>query len=437
MQRVLFMKLNYKRTVCVGFAFFLICAFWQAYDNSIPMLLTHKFHMSQTISGMIMALDNILALFMLPVFGMISDRTRSRWGRRTPFIMYGTLAAAVFFVLLPFIDSLPLFIAVLLAALIAMATFRTPAVALMPDITMKPLRSKGNAVINLMGSAAGILVLALGIVFHTARSVENPSVFKPYFISVAVIMLLALGIFLATVREPRFVREMHEDSVKYGIADRREEEDEQQKENHAGNRLSPAERRSMIFMLISIVLWFMAYNAAISKYSVYAVSILKKDYNLNLIVAQAAAIVSYIPVGILASKIGRKKSIIGGVILLAVSFGTIATFREGSSSILMNVMFMTTGVAWATINVNSFPMVVEMCSEADVGKYTGFYYTASMSAQIVTPIFSGFLMDKINMTILFPYCVIFVVVSLVTMHFVRHGDSRPAAKTGLEALEDI
>ena len=193
----------------------------------------------------------------------------------------------------------------------------------------------------------------------------------------------------------------------------------------------------MIFMLISIVLWFMAYNAAISKYSVYAVSILKKDYNLNLIVAQAAAIVSYIPVGILASKIGRKKSIIGGVILLAVSFGTIATFREGSSSILMNVMFMTTGVAWATINVNSFPMVVEMCSEADVGKYTGFYYTASMSAQIVTPIFSGFLMDKINMTILFPYCVIFVVVSLVTMHFVRHGDSRPAAKTGLEALEDI
>lgn len=437
MQRVLFMKLNYKRTVCVGFAFFLICAFWQAYDNSIPMLLTHKFHMSQTISGMIMALDNILALFMLPVFGMISDRTRSRWGRRTPFIMYGTLAAAVFFVLLPFIDSLPLFIAVLLAALIAMATFRTPAVALMPDITMKPLRSKGNAVINLMGSAAGILVLVLGIVFHTARSVENPSVFKPYFISVAVIMLLALGIFLATVREPRFVREMHEDSVKYGIADRREEEDEQQKENHAGNRLSPAERRSMIFMLISIVLWFMAYNAAISKYSVYAVSILKKDYNLNLIVAQAAAIVSYIPVGILASKIGRKKSIIGGVILLAVSFGTIATFREGSSSILMNVMFMTTGVAWATINVNSFPMVVEMCSEADVGKYTGFYYTASMSAQIVTPIFSGFLMDKINMTILFPYCVIFVVVSLVTMHFVRHGDSRPAAKTGLEALEDI
>ena len=217
------MKLNYKRTVCVGFAFFLICAFWQAYDNSIPMLLTHKFHMSQTISGMIMALDNILALFMLPVFGMISDRTRSRWGRRTPFIMFGTLAAAVFFVLLPFIDSLPLFIAVLLAALIAMATFRTPAVALMPDITMKPLRSKGNAVINLMGSAAGILVLVLGIVFHTARSVENPSVFKPYFISVAVIMLLALGIFLATVREPRFVREMHEDSVKYGIADRREE----------------------------------------------------------------------------------------------------------------------------------------------------------------------------------------------------------------------
>ena len=430
------MKLNYKRTVCVGFAFFLICAFWQAYDNSIPMLLTHKFHMSQTVSGMIMALDNILALFMLPVFGVISDRTRSRWGRRTPFIFYGTIAAAVFFVLLPFLNSLPLFITVLLASLIAMAIFRTPAVALMPDVTMKPLRSKGNAIINLMGSVGGILVLALGIVFHTARSAEDPSVFKPYFISVAVIMILALGIFLATVREPRFVREMHEDSAKYGIADRHGEEDEKKKE-HTGSRLSPAERRSMIFMLISIVLWFMAYNAAISKYSVYAVTVLKKDYNLNLIVAQAAAIVFYIPVGILASKIGRKKSIIGGVILLAVSFGAIAVFREGSSSILMNVMFMTTGIAWATINVNSFPMVVEMCSEADVGKYTGFYYTASMAAQIITPVFSGFLMDRISMTILFPYCVVFVVISLVTMHFVRHGDSRPAAKTGLEALEDI
>ena len=430
------MKLNYKRTVCVGFAFFLICAFWQAYDNSIPMLLTHKFHMSQTVSGMIMALDNILAIFMLPVFGMISDRTRSRLGRRTPYILFGTLAAAVFFVLLPFLNSLPLFIAVLLAALISMATFRTPAVALMPDVTIKPLRSKGNAVINLMGSVGGILVLAFGIVFHTARSAEDPSVFKPYFIAVAGIMIMALGIFIATVREPRFVREMHEESIKFGIADRQEDESEQ-KGKHTGSRLSPAERRSMAFLLISIIMWFMAYNAAISKYSVYAVSILKKDYNLNLIVAQAAAIVSYIPVGILASKIGRKKSIIAGLILLTVSFGTIAVLREDSSPVLMNAMFMTTGIAWATINVNSFPMVVEMCSEADVGKYTGFYYTASMSAQIITPVISGFLMDRINMTVLFPYCVVFTVIALITMQFVRHGDSRPAAKTGLEAMEDM
>ena len=434
------MKLNYRRTVCVGFAFFLICAFWQAYDTSIPMLLTHKFHMSQAASGVIMALDNILAIIMLPVFGLISDRCRSRMGRRTPFILFGTITAAVFFVFLPYVNTLTVFIAVLFAVLIAMATFRTPAVALMPDVTIKPLRSKGNAVINLMGSAGGILVLALGILFGTAGAVKDPAVFKPYFLTVAVLMILALLVFLITVREPRFVREMHDESVKYGIADADPGEDKagvQKTERQTGSRLSPAERRSMVFLMASIVLWFMAYNAAISKYSVYAVSVLNRDYNLNLIIAQAAAIVSYIPVGIIASKIGRKKSIIGGVILLTVSFGTMSILRADSSAVIMNSMFVTTGIAWATINVNSFPMVVEMCSEADVGKYTGLYYTASMSAQIVTPVFSGFLMDRMGLTVLFPYCVVFVVLSLVTMYFVKHGDSRPEAKRGLEALEDI
>lgn len=191
-------------------------------------------------------------------------------------------------------------------------------------------------------------------------------------------------------------------------------------------KLGKAERRSLIFLLLSIVLWFFGYNAVTSKYSVYASNILHKDYNLTLMLAQAAAIVAYLPVGIVASKIGRKKTILGGVVMLAVAFGVAAFLNAESPTMLMNAMFCLAGIGWATINVNSFPMVVEMCSGSDVGRYTGFYYTASMAAQVVTPMFSGFLMDKLGMTVLFPYAAIFVAGAFVTMLFVRHGDAAPS-----------
>ena len=514
------MKLNYKRTVCVGFAFFLICAFWQAYDTTIPLILTNKFGLSQTLSGIIMALDNVLALFLLPLFGAVSDRSRSRFGRRTPFIVAGTIVAAIAFVLLTFADNAQLkqlggvgriddpsalsaiyetegretlltpdgekfvlaekfteeefsairsqivsgdktvtnpdytnyvvparrayaaritaqhkgpiaaFILLLLIVLVSMAVFRSPAVALMPDVTMKPLRSKANAVINLMGSFGGILVLALGIVFATSAVRNSLMSYTGFFGVIALIMLAALAVFLLTVREPKFVREMEEDSRRCGLS----EEDEE--ENKGGKRsLTAPEKRSLMFLLLSIVLWFFGYNAVTSKYSVYASNILHKDYNLTLIIAQAAAIISYLPVGIIASKAGRKKTILAGVVMLAVAFGTAAFMRDGSPTLLMNVCFALAGVGWATINVNSFPMVVEMASGSDVGKYTGFYYTASMAAQVATPMVSGFLMDKLGMTVLFPYAAVFVVLAFLTMLTVRHGDSRPEAKKGLEALD--
>ena len=436
------MKLNYKRTICVGAAFFLICAFWQAYDNSVPILLTSKYGMSQTASGFVMAIDNILALFLLPLFGTISDRTKSRLGRRTPFILTGTIIAAAAFVLLPYPGTLPLFIVLLMIALLAMATFRSPAVALMPDVTMKPLRSKANAVINLMGSIGAILMLALGILFKTGKAAEDLSVFNGYFPAVAGVMIAALLFFLLTVREPRFVKEMHEHSRSFGLedADAPEEERQDAPDGPArvrGKGLDPARRRSLIFILASIVLWFMGYNAVTSKYSVYATTILRKDFNLTLIIAQVAAIISYIPVGIIASKIGRKKTILAGVVMLAASFGAAAFLTADSPALFMNGMFALAGIGWATINVNSFPMVVEMCSESDVGKYTGIYYTASMSAQIATPVVSGFLMDRLGMRTLFPYAFAFAAAAFFTMMAVRHGDSRPAAKKGLEALEDM
>ena len=513
------MKLNYKRTICVGFAFFLICAFWQAYDNTVPLILTNKFGMSQAWSGVIMALDNILALFLLPLFGAISDKHTGKRGRRTPFILIGTLVAAIAFISLSLVDDAQLknldgaaaiddpaalrivyqkeadrtlktpdgetfvledtftedefaaitsqvtnaegktvtnhdytnyvvparqayahqttlqqpgaligFIALLLIVLVAMATFRSPAVALMPDVTIKPLRSKANAVINLMGTGGGILVLAIGMGFATSSVRNSLMSYTAYFSVIAGLMVLALLIFRLTVNEPKFVAEMQADSKRFGI-------DNGGDTPAASGKLGKAERRSLIFLLLSIVLWFFGYNAVTSKYSVYASNILHKDYNLTLMLAQAAAIVAYLPVGIVASKIGRKKTILGGVVMLAIAFGVAAFLNSESPTMLMNAMFCLAGIGWATINVNSFPMVVEMCSGSDVGRYTGFYYTASMAAQVITPMFSGFLMDKVGMTVLFPYAAIFVAGAFVTMLFVRHGDSRPIATMGLEALD--
>ena len=243
----------------------------------------------------------------------------------------------------------------------------------MPDVTVKPLRSKANAIINLMGSAGGILVLVLGMVFATA-SVRNALMsYTAYFAVIAAIMLTALVIFLLTVREPEWAAQMVEDSVRYGLEDKPAEA-EQLAENAdvaepaaaaepaqpQKQGLSPEEKKSMIFILLSIVLWFFGYNAVTSKYSVYASNILHKDYNLTLIIAQAAAIISYLPVGMIASKVGRKKTIRAGVIMLAAAFGVAAFLRDNSPSMLMNAMFALAGIAWATINVNSFPMVVEL-----------------------------------------------------------------------------
>ena len=420
------MKLNYKRTVLVGFAFFLICAFWQAYDVVVPLTMKYKFGMKELSSGIVMALDNIFAVFMLPLFGALSDRSKFKRGKRTPFVLVGTIAAAVLFVTMGFMPNVGLFVLVLLFVLIAMASFRSPAVALMPDVTVKPLRSKANAVINLMGTAGGILVLGLGMIFNTDEVGKTDFTF--YMIAVAGLMLVSLLVFMLTVKEPKWAKDMQLDTVKYCI-DEGEPESAGMKRN-----LNSAEFKSLIFILASVVLWFMGYNAVTSKYAVYAKEVLQVDHNTTLMLAQAAAVFSYIPVGMIASKIGRKKTIMGGIILLGIAFGTAAFIKAGMPPIVMYILFCLAGIGWATINVNSFPMVVELAKVGDVGKYTGYYYTASMAAQIVTPIISGALVDKLGWWIFFPYAALFVALALVTMYFVKHGDSIPEKVSALEAL---
>ena len=467
------MKLNYKRTILVGMAFFLISAFWQAYDAIVPLILTNHFGLPQTASGAVMSIDNVLAVFMLPIFGAISDRVSTKRGKRTPFVLFGSIAAMISFIALTVIDNyqlarvvseniptieqgtlsdevfaenirqltvkltvenpLPLigFIATLLVVLVAMATFRSPAVALMPDVTVKPLRSKANAIINLMGTAGAILVLALGIVFATSKN--HYMQYTPYVIAVVAIMLTGLIVFIISVKENKWAREMEEESVRLGL-----EEKVEDTEAIDTRRLSKPELRSLLLILASVALWYIGYNSITSKYSVYATNILGFDFNLTLIIAQAAAIVSYIPVGMIASRIGRRKTILAGVTMLATAFIIGVFITPSTPEFIMYPVFILAGMGWATINVNSFPMVVELARGGDVGKYTGYYYTASMSAQIVAPILSGILYDLIGMRyVFFTFGAVFVAFSFVTMFFVRHGDSKPLQKKSSVEYLDV
>ena len=457
------MKLNYKRVVLVGMAFFLISAFWQAYDAIVPLILTNHFGMPQTASGAVMSLDNVLAVFMLPIFGALSDKTKTRFGKRTPYIFFGTIAAVISFVCLTFIDNYQLtkvlfgnlpsgqtaetlqkltweltlsniwplvgFIATLLVVLIAMATFRSPAVALMPDVTVKPLRSKANAVINLTGTAGGILVLVLGMVFSTSKNKYMS--YTGYVLAVCAIMLLGFVLFLLTVKEKKWAAEMEEDTAKYGLEEPASPDVPAEK-----RKLTKGELTSLLLLLASVALWFIGYNSITSKYSVYASNILGFDYNFTLIVAQAAAIVSFIPVGIISSKLGRKKTILAGILMLAAAFAGGTLVSPETPAVIMYPIFALAGIGWASINVNSFPMVVELAGKGDVGKYTGYYYTASMSAQIVAPILSGVLYDLCGMRYtFFPFGAAFVMFSFITMLLVKHGDSRPTEKKS--ALEQL
>ena len=540
------MKLDYKKTILVGFAFFLISAFWQAYDAIVPLILTNHYGLSQTLSGAVMSFDNVLAVFLLPVFGAISDKVNSRWGRRTPFIFVGTILAVVAFIMLTFIDNyqlsavvgsvqemnfesfgalresvdtlaasvsdnaslsilasaesgalnellaatdipaqygaadtlrgaiydlmaearatsndalvtvanaqldlvdklfgeiaaatfaitaknvLPLigFIAMLLIVLVSMAIFRSPAVALMPDVTVKPLRSKGNAIINLMGTAGGIIVLVLGMVFSTKRIYME---YTWYVAAVCAVMLTGLLIFIFTVKEKLWADAMLADTARLEALEPKEEAPTAE-----ARKLSREELKSLILILASVALWYIGYNSITSKYSVYATRELGFDYNLTLIIAQAAAVVAYIPVGIVSSKFGRRRTILAGIVMLASAFFIGNFITPLVPELLMYPVFILAGIGWATINVNSFPMVVELSRGGDVGKYTGYYYTASMAAQIVAPNLSGILYDLIGMRkVFFIFGTVFVALSFVTMFFVKHGDAKAERVGALEAL---
>lgn len=440
------MKLKTSQTIRVGFAFLSICAFWQMYDGVIPRILTETFGIGETVSGVIMSLDNVLALFLLPFFGGLSDRCRSRMGKRKPFILCGTVVAVFLMLLLPFLDNMyyaepsiaikVTFIVILGCILVAMGSYRSPAVALMPDVTPKPLRSKGNAIINLMGTIGGILYLGITSVLYSQKRVgglEHVDYF-PLFAIVAGIMVVSLCVIMFAVNEVKLSKEV-EDYEKEHPEENLMEVTEDGKE-----KLPKEVKRSLVFILCSIALWFIGYNAVTTWFTSYA----KESWNMTLgqastclTIANIGAILAYIPIGAIASRVGRRKTIIAGVGMLSGGFlaAFLYTLFFDKFSYGLFVLFLIVGVAWAAINVNSLPMVLEMCKGNEVGKFTGLYYTFSMSAQIVTPIVAGALIEHVSMKSLFLYSAIFSGLAILTMLQVKHGDNKITAKKGLEAFD--
>jgi len=552
------MKLNYKKVFYVGLAFFLITLFWQTYDSVITKILIDKFGLNQTWSGVVMALDNVFALFLIPLFGSLSDKQNSKLGKRTPYIIVGTVVAAFAFIGLTFSDNYQttklktetaivsqysdiqsatldydgwiqirdnivsqwdqmlsdgvidqaaydkfylrvidgddtddttnvndydyesdrregmneiletsggiitakdngdlkeyfylhlnqmtwiettrspgtfiIFSITLFVALLAMAIFRSPAVALMPDVTIKPLRSKANAVINLMGTFGGIgAILILAIFGLDKLSYVN---YGPAFITVGLLMFVLLGVFLWKVKEPKLVEEKEAEDKKYGLEN---EELEALLEHESVEELSKEKKRSLFLILASVFLWFIGYNAVTTKLSDYAPKVLDLGFSMPLLIAQGAALIAFVPIGILATKIGRRKTILMGIVLLTLCFGSVF-FLTPDTAFIMYVIFGLTGIGWATINVNSYPMVVELARGSNVGKYTGYYYTFSMAAQILTPILSGMLMDALGRKVLFPYAAIFVGLAFITMFFVKHGDAKIIKKESVIENFDV
>nr|WP_297765111.1 MFS transporter [uncultured Butyrivibrio sp.] len=435
------MKLNTKRTILIGFAFMSICAFWQFYDNEIPKILKYSFGLGETLTGVVMALDNVLALFLLPLFGTLSDGTDTKYGKRMPYIVVGTIVSTILLTILITVARpsgyIALFVGVLLLLLISMGIYRSPAVSLMPDLTPAPQRSTANAIINLMGTIGGIYILVMIKVL--LKEAENPAKtnYIPLMLSLVLFMLVSVLLVFLTIKENKIKEEIHKEGGLHSLGDTFDNDAKEDKTDYTERfeegtvtKMMPKEvKRSLRFLLVSVFLWFTAYNAVTTAFSRFVGEVWDlhdNAYATCLLVATVAATLSYIPIAYVSRKIGRKKTILIGICLMAASYVITGLYPHFSASI--NIFFALVGIGWAAINVNSYPMVVEMSKAGEIGKFTGTYYTFSMAAQVFTPIFSGFLLEHISYRTLFPYAFIFSALAFCTMLMVKHGDVKPPKK---------
>lgn len=414
-------SLDMRRTLLVTLPFAGALAFWQAYDGIIPLILRDTFHLGDTLAGAVMALDNVCALFLLPFFGSISDRCHSRLGRRTPFILVGSLLAALLIPLLAVADqmrSLPFFFTVLCLVLVVLSSYRSPCVALMPDVTPRPIRAKADAFNSLMAAASGVVILIS--ISLAVPDVEHPN-YMPVFLIISAIIILCTVLFAVFFREKKAVEKMHTESLAMGISEAdMDASDEGGKEKET----DAVVRRSLLGILLCVFFYFMASNAVTSAFSKYASQVWGAGggsfANFQLIETMVT-LISYMPMANISCRIGRKLTTYIGIGLMC--FGGFCIFMTPGYSPLIYVFVSISGVGMGTVATTIYPMIMEVASEKTTGRYTGYYYTASMSAQIITPILSGAVMEFIGYRYLYLYAIVCALLAALPLVMVQKGNT--------------
>ncbi len=412
------MRLNYPKTFLLGFGFFGVSILWAVYNALVPIFLQQRFGLAPAIIGFIMTLDNIAALFIQPPIGALSDRLHSPMGRRMPFILVGAPIAATAFALVPVAQALPLFVVSIITMLLAMAVFRTPVIALMPDITPSQFRSQANGVINFMGGIGAIIAFLIGSRLYKM----NPAF--PFWVG-AVLILLASALVLVFIREPKEYGQVPEEEA--GII--------------RNLQIIAADRdRSALRLLLAIFFWFLGYTAIEAFFTLYGTNHLGLDASeaaLQLGDLSLFFVLAAIPSGLIAARIGRRVTISGGIVLLgalllAIFFLPPATLTIALAKLpvlgtvrVISALLMAGGVGWALININSLPMVVDTAPQDRLGTYTGLYYFFSTLSAIVGPITNGWLVQLTgnNYNVVMLVAPVFMLVALACMWGVRRGEA--------------
>ena len=470
---VLGLKLNYKRTALIGFAFFGILLLWQVYDSWCPTFLTDIFARTmygissaqlkagdpdkilnvQWLVGIVMACDNLAALILLPVFGSLSDRTKTPIGKRMPYILVGTFVSAIAFPLIPLFfhyNNIAGMVIMMAIVLMFMMMYRNPAVALMPDITPKPLRAKANGVINIMGYFGGAFATVLGIFLKLSDyiNVEDEArklwIIEIPFAVASVLMVISALVLFATIKENKLAKELEADMAegeKRAAIETPVDDDKP---------MSAANKRMLIGILAAEFFWFMADNSLgtfLNNYVIYYLNSASSSTMILIIIGGVASVIGFAIAGAIADRIGRKWTITTGLTITLIGLiimifvrpteNVVGNNGEFSFPVLLYAVGAIRGFGMALVHNCSFPMVVELCSSKKIGKFTGYYYAASMSAQTVTPVLLGFVFFKIGMWNVLPvYCAIMLAVSCAIFTLiVKNIKARKVANArGLEAF---
>ncbi len=400
------MKLNYKKTFILGFGFFAITLCASLYDAFVPIFL-NEFIDKAWLIGFLMTMDNYIGLFLQPLIGTLSDRTHTRFGRRMPYILICMPLAAIFVCIIPnHLGLISLLVIIVLYNLI-MSTFRSPTVALMPDITPGPLRSKANGVINLMGGAGAVIAFLIGSKLYTINPVY------PFYMA-ALLLLVSAAILFFKIKEKR-------DSLNYeAVVNANSKVHEKTKIKNLGQLLVVTKKmKNVLLLLMAIFFWFIAYNSVSSFFSLYGkefLHIAPEAATGKLTFFSFSMLLAALPAGFLGTKFGKKKIIIAGLILIILVFGGVFLTNDIN---VIGYLFIPAGIAWALININSYPLVVSMTDQKNIGSYTGLYYLFSSLAAIASPPLIGMLIDKLGYGILFKYSVCGFILALVFILLVK------------------